>query len=359
MNENQSKIKSQVFLKNLHKIAHHWQWYLGLGVLLVTTGFLAIAFATFTTLLSVIFLGSLLLINGILEIFQAWKIKDWSNLFLHLAIGILYSVVGIFMFIEPVVNAITLTLLLSIFFIIGGLFRIIFSLTQTLANWGWLLLSGSLTLILGILIWQQWPSSGLWILGLFVGIDMIFSGWAWIILSLQAWSLRDKLENKFTHKDPISNPNSNDREDRNNNLQSEKQKAVNNLIKACNDCILACQKCIKKCTECQEKCELDIPNCPSAEDCAATCQDVIDACYKCIHTCNALIENEKIEKSEKQQSALFRCREIAEECAKRAKTTIDRILNESITEACRWPIEICNDCITACDECIESFGKNK
>jgi uncharacterized membrane protein HdeD (DUF308 family) len=73
---------------------------------------------------------------------------------------------------------------LAIFLIVVGVFNIVAALMQRFHGWGWVLLNGGVTLLLGLLINRQWPSSALWVIGLFVGIEMIFNGWAWIMLSL-------------------------------------------------------------------------------------------------------------------------------------------------------------------------------
>jgi uncharacterized membrane protein HdeD (DUF308 family) len=85
---------------------------------------------------------------------------------------------------EPATAAAAVTLMLAAFLFVGGLFRIIAALTERFPHWGWLLLSGVISLLLGILIWRQMPLSSLWVIGTFVGIEMIFSGWSWVALGL-------------------------------------------------------------------------------------------------------------------------------------------------------------------------------
>lgn len=159
-------------------------WYLFLGASLVVFGTLAVIFALTSTLVSVIYLGILLVILGLFEGIKSFKINRWSNFFLHLFLSILYIVGGIFIMLNPAINALTLTLLLAIFFVISGILKTIFALTQQITHKGWLLLNGLLTLLLGILIWAEWPYSGLWVIGTLVGIDAIITGWTWIMLAL-------------------------------------------------------------------------------------------------------------------------------------------------------------------------------
>jgi uncharacterized membrane protein HdeD (DUF308 family) len=91
---------------------------------------------------------------------------------------------------RPVASAEVLTLLMGAFFLVAGLFQLITPFVVSLPDWGWHALYGLITLVLGILVLTQWPVSGLWVIGLFVGIELIFYGGAWIALALGLRSLR-------------------------------------------------------------------------------------------------------------------------------------------------------------------------
>jgi uncharacterized membrane protein HdeD (DUF308 family) len=83
-------------------------------------------------------------------------------------------------------GALVLTLIMAIYFMVIGILRIISALAMRFPSWGWVLFSGVITFILGIMIKSQWPATGLWVIGLFIGIDMIFSGWSYVMLSMAA-----------------------------------------------------------------------------------------------------------------------------------------------------------------------------
>jgi uncharacterized membrane protein HdeD (DUF308 family) len=178
----------------LRELANHWSRYFVFGIASIVLGTFALAFSTLTTLVSVVYLGALFVVASIIQAIQAFQASKWRSFFLHVIISIIYIVAGFFMIGNPTINALSLTLLLSAFFIVAGLFRIIFAFVERLPNWGWLALNGLLTLILGFLIWIQWPTSGLWVIGMFVGIDLIFSGWAWIFISLKARKIKHHLQ---------------------------------------------------------------------------------------------------------------------------------------------------------------------
>lgn len=176
--------------KTIQQIQEHKPWFLALGICLIALGTLAVIFAYTSTIFSVIYLGIFLMILGVFEIVQSFWLTRWTSFFLHLFLGVLYSIGGFFIVIYPTINAISLTLLLAIFLVVSGTLKTIFSIAKNLPHKWWLAANGVLSIILGILIWQQWPVSGLWVIGMFLGIDTIFTGWTLIMLSVYAKNLK-------------------------------------------------------------------------------------------------------------------------------------------------------------------------
>jgi uncharacterized membrane protein HdeD (DUF308 family) len=181
---------TSLHLVGLDQLKKRWGWFLAMGIVLVLLGSVAIGSAFVMTLISMIFLGWLMIIGGILQATHAFGSKRWGGFFIDLLAGILYMVVGFLMVANPGASAVALTLLIAMFLIFGGIFRIVLALSVRFHNQLWLVLHGIINLVLGILIWRQWPLSGLWVIGLFVGIDMIFNGWSLIMLGLAAKNLR-------------------------------------------------------------------------------------------------------------------------------------------------------------------------
>ena len=173
-------------LTDLQEFSRNWGWFLALGIIMIILGTLALGSALVVTLVSMIFFGWLLIITGVFEGVQSFWQKKWGGFFVHLGVGILYAIVGFMLVANPEASAVALTLLMAIFFIVAGIFRIIAALSMRFPQWGWMLVSGIAALILGVLIWRQWPASGFWIIGLFIGIELIFTGWSWVMLSLAA-----------------------------------------------------------------------------------------------------------------------------------------------------------------------------
>jgi len=162
-----------------------------LGIAEIALGLIAAGAPVVMTLVSAVFFGWLLLVGGILSAGQAFWRKQWRGLFLELGTGILYAVAGLMIIAHPGEAAISLTLLIAIFLWISGVFRIAVAVIWNPPHWGWVLLNGIITAGLGVLIWREWPLSGLWVIGLFIGIDMIVYGWSLVMLSVTAKSLRE------------------------------------------------------------------------------------------------------------------------------------------------------------------------
>jgi uncharacterized membrane protein HdeD (DUF308 family) len=173
-------------LTNVEEFRRNTNWFLALGIILIILGTIALGRSIFVTLASMVFLGWILIIGGVVEAGQAFWQRQWGGFFLHLLGGVLYVIVGFMVVANPQTGAMALTLLIALFFLIAGSFRIIGSLTMRFPEWRWILLNGIVTFLLGLLIWKQWPSSALWVIGLFIGIDLILTGVSWVMLSLTA-----------------------------------------------------------------------------------------------------------------------------------------------------------------------------
>ncbi len=165
-------------------IVHYWGWFLAFGIGLLVLGVVAVARSFTATVASMLFFGWLLVIASGIEIVQAVMVGHWAGFFHHLVGAILFGVIGLLLVTRPLISAEAVTLVMAIFFLIGGLFETIGSFVVALPGWGWQAADGIITIILGVLILAQWPASGLWVVGLFIGIDLIFYGFAWIALAL-------------------------------------------------------------------------------------------------------------------------------------------------------------------------------
>ena len=156
---------------------------IALGAIMIILGLLAIAMPLGTTFAITFILGWLLLLGGIIQLVYAFTSKSMGAFAMKMLLAILSIIIGIFMLQNPIPAILTLTVLLTTFLIVGGLFAIIgaFAVQQ---GRGIMVFGGFMSLILGSLIWSQMPISSLWIIGLLVGLNILFSGFAMLAAGL-------------------------------------------------------------------------------------------------------------------------------------------------------------------------------
>jgi uncharacterized membrane protein HdeD (DUF308 family) len=158
-----------------------WGWIVALGAVYLVAGFVALGSVLLATVVSVFLVGIMMIIAGVAEVISAFEVRGWGKFLLWLLLGALYIIAGLVTFQNPLLAAAVLTLILGVALVASGIMRIILAFSvQREAPWIWVLLSGVITLVLGALILARWPVSSLYILGLFLGIDLIFAGAGWV-----------------------------------------------------------------------------------------------------------------------------------------------------------------------------------
>lgn len=157
------------------------------GIIFTLLGILAVALPGISTLSSELFIGWLLIFAGIVQLFRTIKARHAPGFIGSLLTGILYFIFGLLLILFPIAGIFSLTVLLTIFFIAEGIAKIILGLQlRPFRRWGWFLLNGLLALVIAYIIWSGWPGTAFWVLGLLVGINMIFFG---ISLMFLAWGM--------------------------------------------------------------------------------------------------------------------------------------------------------------------------
>jgi uncharacterized membrane protein HdeD (DUF308 family) len=156
-----------------------WGWYLALGIVLILAGIVAIWAEGLATLTFVTALGFVLLVAGVAQIIGAFVARGVGQVILTLLVGALDIIVGLMLMEHPVAGALTITLLIAALLVFGGIFRFVSALVLRFPQHGWVAISGVIGVVLGILLWMQWPVSALWFLGFAVGVNLIFAGVAW------------------------------------------------------------------------------------------------------------------------------------------------------------------------------------
>lgn len=163
----------------------HWRLFLAEGVFFIILGLCAIVVPQFFTVAIVVFLGWILLFGGIVHVSRAFVFQNMPGFGGWLFMGVLQVLVGLLFITKPVAGALTLTMLMTLFFALEGIAKISLALMmRPLANWGFILFSGFTALVFALIIWFSWSESAHWLLGLFLGINMIFLGWSLVKISL-------------------------------------------------------------------------------------------------------------------------------------------------------------------------------
>ncbi|HUB66971.1 MAG TPA: HdeD family acid-resistance protein [Candidatus Methylacidiphilales bacterium] len=160
---------------------HHHRpvWFLVLGIIYIVAGLLAVASPLLVTLFSVFFFGILLMIAGFAAIIHAFSVNGWEGFAVQLLAGVMAAVAGFLLVADATSGALVITLILASYFLVSGLFRLGFAIShKNLHHRGWLLFSGTISFLLGILVLAHLPSSALWVIGTFIGIDLIFYGFS-------------------------------------------------------------------------------------------------------------------------------------------------------------------------------------
>jgi uncharacterized membrane protein HdeD (DUF308 family) len=168
-----------------HYLQTHWQLFLAEGIFFIFLGLCAIVIPQVFTVATVIFLGWILLFGGIVQVGRSFMFSSMPGFGWWLFMGILQIIIGYLFITRPVAGAVTLTMLLTVFFALEGIAKISIALMmRPLANWGLILFSGLTALIFALVILISWSESAQWLLGLFLGINMLFLGWSMVKISL-------------------------------------------------------------------------------------------------------------------------------------------------------------------------------
>jgi len=185
----QSASNIEELRRKIHATIHaHWKLFLTQGVAMVVLGVAAVALPNISTLEIELLVGWLFIVGGFLRVITIFRKCHLPGFWWSLLSGLLAMALGVILIARPLQGIVTLTIVLTAFFVIEGVAAIFIALDfrRHLHNWGWTLLSGVISLGLAYLIVKGWPSTAAWVIGLYVGINMIFLGWSLIMTSIAA-----------------------------------------------------------------------------------------------------------------------------------------------------------------------------
>ncbi len=168
-------------------MSNNWGWLLCLGILFIILGVIGLGRLFALSLAGTLFFGVLIIIGGVAQFVEALKCKGWKSLTYHVLIAVLYMVGGFFMIQNPLAAKLLLTWILALVLVCVGIVRVVMAI-QMRATESWFvpLLGGIISIILGGLILVKWPLSGLFVIGLFIAIELITNGWSYIFIALEA-----------------------------------------------------------------------------------------------------------------------------------------------------------------------------
>ena len=171
----------------LDALRQHWGWLLALGILFIVLGTVGLGMAAGLTAFSMLFFGALLVIGGAAQLVEAFRHKGWKSTLWHVLIALAYLAAGALSIHNPFAASVALTLVLSVALLATGAFRVFMAFQlRPAAGWGWLLAAGIASLVLGSMIYAEWPASGFWVIGLFLAIELIMNGWSCVVIALAA-----------------------------------------------------------------------------------------------------------------------------------------------------------------------------
>jgi uncharacterized membrane protein HdeD (DUF308 family) len=170
--------------EELHRLGRNWCWIVAFGAAVVALGVGAVAFSLLATLTTVVVIGALLLAGGTVQLIGAFVARTWRGFFVSALVGVLHILVGGIMVEHPLRAAAVLTLVIAVMLLAGGAARLLFAATHRYHGRGWTAASGLVSIVLGVMIWRDWPEASLWVIGTFAGIDLALAGWATVMLGL-------------------------------------------------------------------------------------------------------------------------------------------------------------------------------
>lgn len=170
--------------REIPNMRKNWPLFLIAGILFILLGMLSIGYAGWATEFAVVFFGFLLGFAGILHIVTSFCSHKWIGFSLNLLLGLLYVIVGILCIFMPLQSAMGITLVIAVLLLVGGLFRLISAPLHRYEHWRWVLFNGVIAFLLGLVILGQWPASSFWVIGVFVGVDLILIGASWTYLAV-------------------------------------------------------------------------------------------------------------------------------------------------------------------------------
>ena len=178
-------IEEKVSTTVIYGARFHRNWFLALGIISLLLGIAAIAFPLIAALAVELLIGWILVISGISGFIHALRTSRWRGFHLSLLSSLVAFLIGLLLVLLPRSGILSLALLAALFFMVNGILRTVLAIRlRPLDQWPWLLLSGILSILMSLLVLLLWPEAAGWVIGILLGIDLIFSGATLILMAL-------------------------------------------------------------------------------------------------------------------------------------------------------------------------------
>jgi uncharacterized membrane protein HdeD (DUF308 family) len=171
--------KMQVYLQT------HWRLFLFEGIAFMLLGLCAVIIPQFSSVFIVIFLGWIIIFGGVIHAGRALFFPDIPGFGLWLTLGVLQIVVGYLLIADPIAGVMTLTMMMTLFFVCEGIIKVYLAfMMKPLPHWHFVLFSGATALLFALIILTNWSQVAHWLLGLFIGVNMMILGWSMVKMGL-------------------------------------------------------------------------------------------------------------------------------------------------------------------------------
>lgn len=188
------------------EVRANWGWLMAMGLALTVLGVVGLYMAGALTVASLWWFGVLTIAGGVATLVDAFRAEGWKAKLWEMLIAVIYVAAGIVMLLNPGASAVWFTLFIAAFLFASGILRIItgFQIREQVKGWGWTVFGGVASTVLAIMIWAQWPVSGLWVIGMFIAIEMIMQGTSMISIALAAKASKDRQADPRASSEPAS-----------------------------------------------------------------------------------------------------------------------------------------------------------
>jgi len=169
------------------ELSRNWKWLLVVGILCLVLGFIGLGMTFLLTVVSVLYFGVLILVAGVAELIQAFRASGWKSKLAETLIALLYILAGLMIITRPLLASVLLTGTLAVVLLLIGILRCVMAIQhRAMQGWAWTLVGGVVTVLLGLMILARWPGSSLWVIGLFLAIELIMQGWSLTLIAVAA-----------------------------------------------------------------------------------------------------------------------------------------------------------------------------